>query len=235
LRERPDKGIERSLLRKTGLFGGTFDPVHFGHLRSAHEVRTRFSLDEVCFIPAALPPHKKTSSVADAKDRLDMLSMAVSGYPRFSVSDVELNRSGPSYTIDTVRHFITADSGKSIFYLIVGFDAFLEITTWKSYKELFRLVPFVVMTRPGSNCRYSRDEDEELFDYLNKEVSDGYVFSPSDSCYIHETNKPVYVFEVSRMDISSTKIRELTEKGESVCFLTPEKVELFIRNRGLYR
>jgi nicotinate-nucleotide adenylyltransferase len=222
-------------LRKTGLFGGTFDPVHFGHLRSAYEVQAGFLLDKICFIPAAVPPHKKTSSVADAKDRLEMLSIAVSDYPRFCVSDVELKRSGPSYTIDTVRHFLSSDTEKTLFYLIVGFDAFLEITTWKSYRELFKLVPFIVITRHGLNCCGSPDKLSALNDILNGQVADGYAFSSRESCYIHETNKPVYTFEVSRMDISSTKIRELTGKGESICFLTPAKVELFIKSRGLYR
>lgn len=222
-------------MRKTGLFGGTFDPVHFGHLRSAYEVRTKFSLDKVCFIPAAVPPHKQPSSVADAKDRLGMISMAVSDYPGFCVSDVELNRSGPSYTIDTVKHFKANQAEPTLLYLIVGLDAFLEINTWKSFKELFHLVPFIVMTRPGLSCPDSGDRTAALYDFLNAEISGGYSFSSKDSCYIHETNQPVYVFEVSRMDISSTKIRELAGKGESVCFLTPAKVELFIESRGLYR
>lgn len=225
----------RLYLKRTGLFGGTFNPVHFGHLRSAYEVQARFSLDSVCFIPAAIPPHKEPSSVADAKDRLEMIRMAVSDYPGFCVSDVELKRSGPSYTIDTVKHFMATRTEPTLFYLIVGLDAFLEINTWKSFKELFRLVPFIVMTRPGLSCRDSGDKLTALYDFFNAEISDGYSFSSQDSCYIHETNQPVYVFEVSRMDISSTKIRELTGKGESICFLTPANVELFIKSRGLYR
>ncbi|RPH50174.1 MAG: nicotinate-nucleotide adenylyltransferase [Desulfobacteraceae bacterium] len=222
-------------MKYRGLFGGTFNPVHFGHLRSAYEVQTKFSLDSVCFIPAAIPPHKQPSSVADAKDRFEMIRMAVSDYPKFCVSDVELRRSGPSYTIDTVKHFKANRAEPVLFYLIVGLDAFLEINTWKSFKELFSLVPFIVMTRPGLNCQDSGDKPDVLYDFLNSEISVGYSFSSQDSCYIHDTNQPVYVFEVSRMDISSTKIRELTGKGESVCFLTPAKVELFIKNRGLYR
>lgn len=222
-------------MRHTGLFGGTFNPVHFGHLRSAYEVQARFSLDGVCFIPAAIPPHKEPSSVADAADRLEMIRLAVSDYPEFSVSDVELKRSGPSYTIDTVKHFKTTLTEPTMFYLIVGLDAFLEINTWKSFKELFLLVPFIVMTRPGLNCRDSGDKLTALHDFLNAKISGGYLFSSQDSCYIHKTNQPVYVFEVSRMDISSTKIRKLAEKGESIRFLAPANVELFIKNRGLYR
>ena len=222
-------------MKRTGLFGGTFNPVHFGHLRSAYEVQAGFSLDSVCFIPAAIPPHKQPSTVADAKDRLEMIRMAVSDHPGFCVSDVELKRSGPSYTIDTVRHFMALRTEPTLLYLIVGLDAFLEINTWKSFKELFRLVPFIVMTRPGLSCRNSGDKLTALDDFLNAEISGGYSFSSQDSCYIHETNPTVYVFEVSQLDISSTKIRELTGKGESACFLTPQKVEFFIKSRGLYR
>ena len=228
-------GSKELYLRRTGLFGGTFDPVHFGHLRSAYEVRAKFSLDKVFFIPAAVPPHKEPSSVADAKDRLEMIKIAVADYPGFCVSDVELNRSGPSYTIDTVSYFKSNQIEPTLFYLILGLDAFLEINTWKSYKDLFRLVPFIVMTRPGLNCPDSEDKSASISDFLNNEISGGYSFSFKDSCYIHETNQPVYVFEVSRMDISSTKIRALTGKGESACFLTSAKVELFIKSRGLYK
>ncbi|MFO7666785.1 MAG: nicotinate-nucleotide adenylyltransferase [Desulfobacterales bacterium] len=222
-------------LKRIGLLGGTFNPVHFGHLRSAVEVQHRFALESVCFIPSLLPPHKDSSCVADAMDRLEMIRMAISGYPALTVSDVELKRSGPSYTIDTVKHFKSFQTDQTDFYLIVGLDAFLEIDTWKSFRELFGLVPFIVMSRPGLNYEDSATELKNLGDYLNSKISTGYYFSKQDSCYMHKANKPVYIFEVSLIDISSTKIRRMVQKGEPISFLVPANVELFIKSRDLYR
>jgi len=222
-------------LKRIGLLGGTFNPVHFGHLRSAVEVQTGFALDSVCFIPSAIPPHKNSSGVADAMDRLEMIRMAISNCSALTVSDVELKRSGPSYTIDTVKHFKSFQTDQTDLYLIVGLDAFLEIDTWKSFQELFCLVPFIVMSRPGLNYEDSAAELKNLGDFLNAKISKGYYFTKQDSCYMHEVNKPVYVFEVSRIDISSTNIRRMAQKGEPICFLVPANVELFIKSRELYK
>lgn len=222
-------------MKRIGLLGGTFNPVHFGHLRSAVEVQTGFALESVCFIPSAIPPHKDSSGVADAMDRLEMIRMAISDCSALTVSDVELKRSGPSYTIDTVKHFKSFQTDQTDYYLIVGLDAFLEIDTWKSFQELFCLVPFIVMSRPGLNYEASAAELKNLGDFLNAKISKGYYFTKQDSCYMHEVNKPVYVFEVSRIDISSTKIRRMAQKGEPICFLVPANVELFIKSRELYK
>ena len=222
-------------MKKIGLLGGTFNPVHFGHLRSAVEVQRGFALDSVCFIPSAIPPHKDSSCVADAMDRLEMIRMAISDYSPLTVSDVELKRTGPSYTIDTVKHFKTFQTAHTDFYLIVGLDAFLEIDTWKSFRELFDLVPFIVMSRPGPNYADPTAELKNLGNFLDAKISKGYYFSEQDSCYIHEVCKPVYICEVSQIDISSTKIRRMAQKGEPVCFLVPPKVEHFIKSKGLYK
>lgn len=222
-------------MKRIGLLGGTFNPVHFGHLRSAVEVQVGFALDSVCFIPSAIPPHKDSSFVADAMDRLEMIRMAISDFPALTVSDVELKRSGPSYTIDTVKYFKSFQTDQTDFYLIVGLDAFLEIDTWKSFRELFGLVPFIVMARPGINYADSTAELMNLGDFLNAKISQGYYFSKQDSCYMHEVNKPVYIFEVSQMDISSTKIRRMAQEGEPFSYLLPANVELFIKSKGLYR
>jgi len=222
-------------LKRIGLLGGTFNPVHLGHLRSAVEVQRRFALDSVCFIPSAIPPHKDSSSVADAMDRLEMIRMAISDYSALTVSDVELKRSGPSYTIDTVKHFKTFQNAQTDFYLIVGLDAFLEIDTWKSFRELFDLIPFIVMPRPGSDNMDSTAGLKNLGNFLDAKIAKGYYFSKQDSCYIHEICKPVYICRVSQMDISSTTIRSMAQRGEPICFLVPSKVELFIKSKGLYK
>jgi len=222
-------------LKRIGLLGGTFNPVHFGHLRSAVEVQMRFALDSVCFIPSALPPHKDSSSVADATDRLEMVRMAISDYPTLTVSDAELKRSGPSYTIDTVKHFKTSQSGRAEFHLITGIDSFLEIDTWKSFKDLFTLVPFIVMKRPGLNYADSEVGVKDLGRFLDKKISQGYHFSGQDSCFMHKSYRPVYICEVTQINISSTNIRKMAKQDEPICFLVPSNVELFIKQKGLYR
>ena len=133
-----------------GLFGGTYNPVHIGHLRAALEVKEGFNLDEVFLIPAALPPHKISGDVADAADRLHMLSLALEDTTGLTISDVELKRSGPSYTIDTVQHFKHSLPDQSRIYLIMGMDAFLEIDTWKSYDELLTKQTLKVKEKLGT-------------------------------------------------------------------------------------
>ena len=173
-------------MKRIGLFGGTFNPIHRGHLQVIQEVMEAFSLDQIKLIPAALPPHKESGGVADAQDRLQMIRLAVANYPALTqtvtVSDVELKRPGPSYTIDTVRYFMQVLSENSRLFFILGLDAFHEIDTWKSYLDLFELVPFIVMARPGV---YRHDGDlkwEILEKYLKSKISDAYRFSVSQSC-----------------------------------------------------
>ena len=133
--------------RKIGLFGGTFNPIHLGHLRGAEEVRECCGLDEIIFIPAATPPHKEAGEVIEATHRLEMLRLATRTNPHFSVSTVELERRGTSYSIDTIRFFLEKDQGALSF--ILGRDAFVEIETWREYPTLFSLCSFIVMARPG--------------------------------------------------------------------------------------
>jgi len=217
-----------------GLFGGTFNPVHQGHLRAAVEVREGFELEEIFLIPAALPPHKIPGEVADAGDRLHMLKLALEDTAGLSVSDVELKRSGPSYTIDTVNYFKSALPEKSKIYLIVGLDAFLEIDSWKSYEELLVQVPIIVMNRPKTDRLSSSVGWELMDDYLKSNISEGYKFSELQSCYLAGDKQPIYIFEVTALDISSTRIRSLIKEGRSIRYLVPRKSAEFINSRGLY-
>ena len=223
---------------RAGLFGGTFNPIHLGHLQAVRKVRDGFGMDKIYIIPSAFPPHKESDGLADVQDRIKMVRLAVSDYPAFMksvvVSDVELKRSGPSYTIDTVRHFKSILPDDTIFYLIVGIDAFLEINTWKSYMDLFMLIPFIVMTRPCGECNYGSANKKTVGDYLKSKISAGYSFSFLHSCYVHDEKKPIFIFDVMSMNISSTKIRKLVKQGRIIKSLVPEKVEAFINVRGLY-
>ena len=219
---------------RLGLFGGTFDPIHFGHLRAALEVKEGFDLDQIVLIPAAVPPHKTDRQVTDAADRLRMAQMAVEGNSVFTVSDIELKRSGPSYSIDTIGHFKTSSPEDTEIYFISGLDAFLEIDTWHSYADLLKQVVFIVIARPIFDCRDLSSHWKRLEDFLKSKISSKYKRSAS-SCFEHPEAPPIYTFDVTSLDISSTRIRERIKVGHSIQFLVPQRVEDYIKTRGLYR
>ncbi len=220
---------------RIGLFGGTFNPVHFGHLRAALEIREGFDLDEVILIPAALPPHKIPVDVADAADRMQMLDLALEDVSGLRLSDIESKRSGPSYTIDTVQHLRQTLPDQSRIYLIMGMDAFLEIDTWKSYNELLEQIPFIIISRPNTGSCATDFGWKFLEEYLTSKISADYVFSKSLNCYRTKDKQPVYIYEVTGLDISSTRIRSLISEGRPIRFLVPQKVAHYIQSRGLYK
>lgn len=220
---------------RIGLFGGTFNPIHRGHLQVVQEVQAGFALDKTYLIPSALPPHKKYKRVADAKNRIAMTRLAVSNYPDLIVSDIELKRSGTSYTIDTVQYFKSILPEKTVLYLIMGLDAFLEVDTWKSYQDFFSLIPFIVMSRSGPGYNDTILRWKTLEEYLKSRISAGYHFSSSCWGYVHDEKQPIFISEVTPIDISSTKIRTLISTGASVQSLVPEKVMDFIKTKGLYQ
>ena len=219
---------------RIGLFGGTFDPIHIGHLRAATEVKQGFNLDQIVFIPAAQPPHKTQEVVTDAADRLKMVELAVSGHSGFTASDVELKRSGPSYSIDTINHFKKAAPNDSGIFFITGLDAFLEIDTWKSYTKLLKQVAFIVIARPMFDYKNLASRWSRLEKFIKSKISDEYKFSDSSACFVHSNAKPIYIFDVTALDISSTRIRDLIKKDQPIKFLIPEEIENYINNRGLY-
>jgi len=221
-------------LERIGLFGGTFNPIHQGHLQTAEEVRARFPLDRIHVIPSAIPPHKVPDRLAGADDRLEMIRLSILDYPNFTASDVEITRPGPSYTIDTVRHCKSIASNDIDMYLILGFDAFLEIDTWKSYLDLLRLIPFIVMGRPDERFSNEPRGWEVLENYLRHRISVKYTFSASRSGYIHPENQPVYIMDINLIDISSTQIRNRIHAGAPIHSLVSKRVEDFITTRGLY-
>ena len=219
---------------RIGLFGGTFNPIHQGHLWAASEVIKRFHLDQIFLIPAALPPHKTPGTVANADDRLEMIHLAIGDVPGIVVSDVELNRPGPSYTIDTVRHFKNKLAKDSRIYLIMGLDAFLEIDTWKSYAELLEEIAFIVMARPNADCRDADQGWKILENYLKSTLSEDYEFSTARGCYTSEGKPPIYIVDIDAMDISSTKIRQNIKTKQPIKDLVPPEVAEFIQLKGLY-
>jgi nicotinate-nucleotide adenylyltransferase len=224
----------RLTLKKIGLFGGTFNPIHLGHLTVAQEVKDGFDLDKIWFIPSATPPHKKRYQVAEALDRLEMIHLAIDDNPNFSVSDVELKRSGFSYTIDTLDYFKVIVPKETQLYFIVGMDAFREIELWKSFKELFKVIPFIVMTRPGTLDGDRQEKEKIINDLLVTKVSPEYYFEPDRNAFFHPDKQPVYLFEVTPVDISATMVRRNRNQSRSIASLVPANVKEYIESKGLY-
>jgi len=222
-------------LKGTGLFGGTFNPIHMGHLRVAEDVRVGFNLEKIVFIPSAIPPHKDVCGLADAQARYAMIIEALSTCTDFVASDVEIHRQGPSYTIDTVTYFQNHLPRGTPCYLIVGMDAFLEITTWKAWQNLFDLIPFIVMTRPGTAAAPIADPLTEMENYIHAHVDKEYGHSLQQSCFIHKTKQPIYLTHVTPIDISSSAIRDRVRQGRSIQGLVSDGVDDYIKHKGLYK
>ncbi|MBA7491535.1 putative nicotinate-nucleotide adenylyltransferase [subsurface metagenome] len=192
---------------RIGILGGTFDPIHWGHLLIAEGVREKFALDRVYFIPAAWPPHKVKNKVTEAAHRYKMALLATQDNSHFSVSDLEMNRPGKSYTIETVKELKEKHEGAEI-YFIIGLDSALEIFTWKDPEKLLGLCRFISVQRPFS---------EEL-EKLDKKY-----------------RERIEVVEVPTLPISSTEIRERVRKGRSIKYLVPQSVEEYIYKNRLYK
>ncbi|NLC11188.1 MAG: nicotinate-nucleotide adenylyltransferase [Firmicutes bacterium] len=196
-----------------GLMGGTFDPIHIGHLVTAEEARQQFNLDCVIFIPAGNPPHKNSSKLTDREHRYLMTLLAVANNPYFTLSRIELDKEEPSYTIDTVREFYQKFQGKAKIYFITGADAVLDIITWKDYRELLSMCSFIAATRPG----YSLTKLKVLL---------GPAFS--------EIIPRIHLLEIPAMAISSTYLRRKVAAGKTIKYLTPASVEQYIYKNRLY-
>lgn len=220
---------------RIGLFGGTFNPVHQGHLRAAASVRDAFGMASVVLIPAAVPPHKTAGEVAEARHRRKLLELATAGREGLAVCPVELQRSGPSYTIDTVRELQSGRLQNEALMFIVGADAFLEIDTWKSFSELLRLVPIVVISRPGYRERGGDSLRDAVERFLQSRVSPGCRFDAGRGRFDCPGAGPVFLHAFEALDISATEIRNRIRKGRSIEGLVPPAVASYIREEGLYR
>ncbi len=210
-----------------GIMGGTFNPVHFGHLRAAEEVAESLLLAKMIFMVAAQPPHKSEEGLVAFGHRYRMLELAVAGNPLFAVSDLEHRRAGKSYSVETLTQLHTHHAEGEELYFVLGLDAFVELPTWKNYRELFALCHFVVVGRPG----YSSTSLETM---LKSQVSNEYCFDHQVDGFIHPSQHNVYYREVTLLDISSSAVRNLLAKGHSVRYLVPEKVGTYVYRQGLY-
>ena len=242
---------------RLGLFGGTFDPVHCGHLKSAQEVREAYALDEVCFVPCGVPPHRNARPGAAAHHRLAMVRLAVAEDTGLGVSDLEVTRPGASYSIDTVRHFAARLAPGDALYLILGLDAFLLIGSWKDWRELLALTHVIVTSRPGFG-------GELPYDKIPVVVREAFCYDPLDfegrldfegpldfegrldfegklhfdgtarSGFRNEFGREILFKRLTDVSVSASAIRELLGKGKSIRNLVPSEVRRYVKDHHLY-
>jgi len=211
---------------KLGILGGTFNPIHLGHLRVAEEIGEDLGLEKVYLIPSGMPPHKSPHPIADFSHRLEMARLASGTSPMLEVWDIEGKKPGLSYSIETLRLFHIHFGSKLELFFIIGTDAFLEIKTWKEYQNLFRYASFVVINRPG----YTAKKFLTFLDSLNA----GFTWNPEKKCFCHPSGTISLKRDTTLMDISASRIRKMVNKGKSIRFLVPEVVREYIEKVGLY-
>ncbi len=208
-------------MKKIGLLGGTFDPVHFGHLQLAEAAMTECELDEILFIVAASPPHKAPSDLLPFEQRYNMVELACSDFPYFSCSDIEAKLPFPSYTYDTLKVMLQKNPDVD-FHFIIGEDAFIEIKSWKKYRDVLALTSFILSCRvpvsPVSVDSFLKELGYECF----------------DGSWCHDKYKKITILKNTPQEISSTTIRKSCST-DVLKTLVPENVMQFIERYGLYR
>jgi len=216
-------------LKRVGVFGGTFDPPHLGHLILAEEIREAFSLSEMYFMPCNEPPHKDREDLTDAKHRFAMVVAATLHNPAFVASPIEVNRAGKSYSIDTIRELQESIGDEAQIVFVTGLDAFIEIETWKDYEDFLDLCHVVVVSRPGHGFEELAKLPEWIVDRVLRDEADD---SPAE---LPEEEWRVLLSDAVHIDISSTDIRERIARGASIRYMVPSEVERYVRSHGLYR
>ena len=197
--------------KKIGIFGGTFDPIHTGHMIVAETIMDEFGLDQVVFIPAAVPPHKLGRQISPARDRYMMTMLATCSNPRFQVSDMEMHRQGPSYSRDTLAQLIEKHGSDAEFYFVVGADSVVSLHTWNRIDELLGMCHFIGASRPG--CMPDMSKIRERFGSLAEKIN---------------------CLETPELEISSTEIRKRVRQGKTIRYIVPEAVEQYIYKEKLY-
>jgi nicotinate-nucleotide adenylyltransferase len=201
--------------RRIGVFGGTFDPVHIGHLIMAQDALDAFALDQVLWVPSSISPHKRHAEVATPEHRLAMLGKAVAGHPAFAVSDLEVRRAGVSFTVDTMRQLQLERPGER-WHFIIGSDTLQELHTWKDVEVLLGLCRFVTVVRPGAALDRSNPQALRLPDAASRRVLDDVVTG-------------------HLIGVASTEIRQRVRNGQSIRYLVPAAVEAYIAEHTLYK
>lgn len=202
-------------IAKLGIFGGSFDPIHYGHLLLAETCREQCGLDQVLLVPAAVPPHKRSQSLSAARDRVEMVRLAIGGHEQLAVSTIEIDRGGVSYTIDTLTALAEQQPGSSLFFLM-GADSLKDLPTWREPQRLCELAVPLVVRRAGS--------PEPDFSAIRQLVTNARL----EEIREHQVEMPI-------VELSSTEIRQRVAAGQSIRYRTPRAVEKFIETHGLYR
>lgn len=193
--------------------GGTFDPIHYGHLVIAEAVRSKYNMDKVIFVPSGCPPHKNCSNVSSAMDRYTMTALATATNRYFDISTVEIDRSGKSYTYDSLIEF-KKKYPKHDIYFITGADAIKDITTWYNYEKLLEMCYFIAATRPGYTLSNLKNKELQM---LSKKQLEN-----------------IEIIEVPGIEVSSTDIKRRVRENKSIKYLLPETVEDYITKYDLY-
>lgn len=199
--------------KRIGLMGGSFDPIHYGHLVLAEEMRTRLSLDKVIFIPVGQAPHKSAPKMTGRRQRYEMVMLATLDHPHFEVSSIEIDRPGVTYTFETVSQIIQDASPQDEFYFIAGADALMDLDSWRSVDTLLKMVTFVGAARPGTDQGALLEKIEDLRVKYQARIM---------------------LAELPELDISSTDLRKRVNEGLSLRYLMPESVALYIHKHRLY-
>ena len=212
-------------MARVAVFGGSFNPIHYGHLLLADEVVEQLALDRVLFVPAAAPPHKALATLAPAADRHAMVALATAGHPRFAVSDLELRRPGPSYTVDTLEAL--APGGDELF-LLIGSETFLDLLSWRAPQRIAGLARLVVVPRAGSAFDPESAAAQKVVRAIGvgRFVHAGGAATPRDA---------VVIAHVVSLPISSSELRRRAREGRSLAYRLPDAVIDYIRARGLYQ
>jgi nicotinate-nucleotide adenylyltransferase len=211
-----------------GLLGGTFDPIHFGHLRGAEEMLEIFNLNRIIFVPSSKPPHKLEAEITPFNHREQMIRLAIEDNVNFSFSEVEKLRAGKSYSVETVEYILNKYMEDLELYFIVGQDAFQAVTTWKDWERLLLLCNFAVMTRPGY-------DDMRLNEILPKEFAAKFTYDKKIDGFKGPTGHTIYFRHTSFLDISSSRMREMVRSGKSIKYLTTDKVRQYIIKNSIYK
>ena len=208
----PVETLATALVRRLGILGGTFDPIHHGHLLAAQEAYHQLALDRILFVPAGLPPHKPARPISPAEHRVRMVELAIADKPHFALSRVDVDRSGPSYTVDTLELLRARWGPDPRFFFIEGNDSLSELAGWYRPRRLIELCELAVVARPGSQI----DLPE-----LERRL-------PGITGRLHRVDMPL-------LQISSSDLRARVRAGRSISYLVPPEVEAYVRQHGLYK
>ena len=220
-------------INQIGILGGSFDPVHMGHIGLAQETQSRFSLDQVLFLPVFQSPHKSHIPLASSTHRMAMLRLALKGNTHFSISDTEMRREEVSYTIDTINRFRLKYSSSEL-YLIMGYDNILDLDLWKGSREIMKNCHILVASRPGLKAFNSKGKIFGLFNG-DSPYRLGKIKNKTQEFIHRETGKKLVVYDISPRDISSSVVRERLVLGKSVDNLLPPEVETYIIEHQIYK